>query len=77
MKTLKMTEKSFKTYKLTNVRPKRSLKYFVIKPVMSFDKFIDIMGVNENYLICIFMNFNQNVENRVKTKGKLSPLQGF
>ena len=39
---------------------------------MSFDKFIDIMdvmGVNENYLICIFMNFNKNVENRVKTRG--------
>ena len=42
---------------------------------MSFEKFIDVIGVNENYLICIFMNFNQNVENRVKQGGKLSPLQ--
>ena len=67
-----MTEKSLKIFQV-----KRSLKYCVIKSVMSFDKFIDVMGVNENYLICIFMNFNQNVKNRVKTRGKLSPLQGF
>ena len=77
MKRLKVTEKLLKIYKSTNFRPKRSLKYFVIKPVMSFDKFIDVMGVNENYLICIFMKFNQNVENQVKTREKLSPLQGF
>ena len=25
-----------------------------------------VIGVNENYLICIFMNVKQNVENRVK-----------
>ena len=48
------------------------MKYFDIKPVMSFDKFFDVMGINENYLICIFMNFNQDVENRVKTRGNIA-----
>ena len=67
MKTLKMTEKiAKKIYKSTNFRPKRSFSHCVIKPVMSFDKLIDVMGLNENYLICIFLNINQNVENRVK-----------
>ena len=31
---------------------------------MSFD--IDVMGINANYLICMFININQNVENREK-----------
>ena len=35
------------------------------------------MGLNENYLICIFMNINKNVENSGKTREKVKPLQGF
>ena len=62
MKTLKKTEKSLKTHKKTNFRPKLSLCHFVIDPVKPNDKFIDIMGLDENYLICIFMNINKNVE---------------
>ena len=30
------------------------------------------MGLNENYLICIFMNINKNVENRGKRRKKYS-----
>ena len=29
-----------------------------------FDKFVDVMGLNENPLICIFMNINENDENQ-------------
>ena len=57
------TEKLLKIHKLTNFRPKLSLCLFVIDPVKSNDKFIDIMGLDENYLLCIFMNINKNVEN--------------
>ena len=30
--------------------------------------FIDVMGLNEDYRICIFMNINKIVENRGKTR---------
>ena len=52
MKTLKMTEKSLKSINKLISCPNN-------KPVISYDKFIDVMGLNENYLICIFMNFNK------------------
>ena len=32
--------------------------------VILFDKFGDAMGLNENHLICIFMNINENDENQ-------------
>ena len=31
---------------------------------MLFDKFVDAMDLNENFLICIFMNINENDENQ-------------
>ena len=39
--------------------------FFFLKPVISYDKFIDVMRLNENYLIYIFMNIN------VKNRGKM------
>ena len=38
-----------------------------IEPVISYDKLIDVMSLNENYLVCIFTNFSKNVENQGKT----------
>ena len=40
--------------------------HFVIEPVVSYDKCIDVMGLNKNDLICIFMNINEKVKNRGK-----------
>ena len=37
---------------------------------VSYDKCIDFMGQNRNYLICIFMNLNEIVKNRGNTRGK-------
>ena len=48
----------------TNFRPKLSLWLLVIVPIILFDKFVDAMGLNENHLICIFMNINENDENQ-------------
>ena len=55
--------KSLKVHKKTNFRPKLSLCHFIIDPVISNVNFIDFMGLDKNYLICIFMNINENVEN--------------
>ena len=48
----------------TNFRPKLSLWLIVIVSIILFDKFVDAMGLNENNLICIFMNINENDENQ-------------
>ena len=48
----------------TNFRPKLSLWLLVIVSIILFDKFVDVMGLNENRLICIFMNINENDENQ-------------
>ena len=48
-----------------------------IEPVISYDKFIDVMGLIENYFICIFININKNVENREKTKEKTTSTARF
>ena len=48
----------------TNFRPKLSLRLIVIVSIILFDKFVDAMGLNENHLICIFMNINKNDENQ-------------
>ena len=59
-------------------RPKLSLCHFVVDPVKSNDKFIDIMGLYENNLICIFMNINKNVENlKGKKRGKTMVIARF
>ena len=44
--------------------PKLSLWLLVIVSIILFDKFVDAMGLNENHLICIFMNINENDENQ-------------
>ena len=49
----------------------------VIEPEISYDKFIDDLGLYEIYLICIFMNVNQNVKNCGKMREKLYLLQGI
>ena len=46
--------------------------HFVIEPVLSYDNCTDVKGLNEIYLICIFMNFNETAKNRAKkTREKL------
>ena len=32
----------------------------VIVPIILFDKFVDVLDLDKNYLICIFMNINEN-----------------
>ena len=64
---LKDDRKIIKIHIQTNFRPKLSLCHFVIEPVISYDNFIDVMGLNKNYLIYIFMKINKNIENRGKT----------
>ena len=52
--------------------------HYFIDPVKSNDKFIDIMGLYENNLICIFMNINKNVENlEGKKEGKTMDIARF
>ena len=46
-----------------NFRPKLSLWLIVIVSIIPFDKFVDAMDRNKNYLICMFMNINENDEN--------------
>ena len=69
MKTLKMTENHLKSLNILISGPYYHCDTFFIEPVISYDKFIDVMNLNETYLICIFININKNVENRGK-KGK-------
>ena len=38
--------------------------HFVTEPVISYDKCTDVMGLNENDLICIFMNINEIVKEK-------------
>ena len=65
-KKKKKKEKKLKINYLikTNFRPKLSLWLFVIVSVILFDKFVDAMGLNENHLICTFMNITENDENQ-------------
>ena len=60
-----------------NFMPKLSLWLIVIVPLILFDKFADVMGLNKNYLICIFMNINENDENQDLQRGNLLPFEGF
>ena len=54
----------------TNFMPKLSLWLIVIVPIILFYKFVDVMGLDKNYLICMFMNINENDENPRFTKGQ-------
>ena len=42
-----------------------------ISSVIQFDKFFHPVVLDENYLICIFMNINEILKMREKTMGKL------
>ena len=57
--------------------PKLSLWLIVIVPIILFDKFVDVMGLNKNYLICIFMNINENGENQDLQRDNLLPFEGL
>ena len=57
--------------------PKLSLRLIVIVPIILFDKFFDVMGLNKNYLICIFMNINENDENQDLQRDNLLPFEWF
>ena len=46
----------------TNFMPKLLLWLIVIVPIILFDKFVDVIGLNKKYLLCIFMNINENDE---------------
>ena len=61
----------------TNFMPKLSLWLIVIVPIILFDKFVDVMGLNKNNLICIFMNINENDENQDLQRENLLPFEGF
>ena len=51
--------------------------HFVIEPVISFNKCIDVMRLNKNDLICIFMNINEKVKNRGETREKILAIARF
>ena len=61
----------------TNFMPKLSLWLIVIVAIILFDKFVDVMGLNKDYLICIFMNINENDENQDLQRENLLPFEGF
>ena len=61
----------------TNFMPELSLWLIVIVAIILFDKFDDVMGLNKNYLICIFMNVNENDENQDLQRENLLPFEGF
>ena len=61
----------------TNFMPKLSLWLIVLVPIILFDKFVDVMGLNKNYLICIIMNINENDENQDLQMDNLLPFEGF
>ena len=42
-----------------------------ISSLIKFDKFFHPVVLDENYLICIFMNINEILKMREKTMGKL------
>ena len=55
--------------------PKLSLWLIVIVAIILFDKFVDVMDLNKNYLICIFMNINENDENQDLQRKNLLPFE--
>ena len=61
----------------TNFMPKLSLWLIVLVPIILFDKFVDVMGLNKNYLICVFMNINENDENQDLQRDNLLSFEGF
>ena len=61
----------------TNFIPKLSLWLIVVEPTILFDKFVDVMSLNKNYLICIFMKINENDENHDLQRDNLLPFEGF
>ena len=61
----------------SNFVPKLSLWLIVIVPIILFDKFVDVMDLNKNYLICIFMNINENDETQDLQRDNLLPFEGF
>ena len=61
----------------TKFMPKLSLWLIVIVPIILFYKFVDVMGLNEKYLICIFMNTNENDENQDLQRENLLQFEGF
>ena len=61
----------------TNSMPKLSLWLIVIVSIILFDNFFDVMGLYKNYLICIFMNINENDKNQDLQRDNLLPFEGF
>ena len=61
----------------TNSMFKLSLWPIVIVSIILFDKFVDVMGLYKNYLICIFMNINENDKNQDLQRDNLLPFEGF
>ena len=44
-----------------------TIAQFFSSSVIQFDKIFHLMALYENYLICIFMNINENFKNEDKT----------
>ena len=55
---IKMAKTSLKTHKKTSFRSMLSSLHIVYTPVVLFDNFTDVLGLFENYLICIFINID-------------------
>ena len=68
-----MNKKKHKYPIKTNFMPKLSLWLIVIL----FDKFVDVMGLNKDYFICVFMNINDNDKNQDLQRENLLPFEGF
>ena len=58
------------THKLTNFSPKPSLLHVVISSVIRFDRSLYPVVLYEKYVICIFMNSCENLENDENIIGK-------
>ena len=44
--------------------------YVVVPQMVQFDKFVHLVAIDVNYLICIFMNIYENFKNDRKIIGK-------
>ena len=67
---IKMAKKSLKNHKKRLLKPKVSSLHIVYTPVIPFDNFTDVLGLFENYLICIFINID--IKKSLEIHGKIA-----
>ena len=76
MKTLKMRLNHKKHISAQNIIKLLLLQVFFISSVIQLDKSFHLVVLYENYLICIFMNINENLKMKKKTIGLTSIQRG-